>query len=148
LYRTPHTVVNICKKYIKNTQKGVAKSKNIAYYAGMDGKDIRKIMGASLKEIRATKNLTQEQLAELIGKQKNTINRIETGVHFADSETFADLCNALNIPPAVLLTAKPSYMLKEHNDYIKAITQLLQTFPLDNLNDAYKILIRMSKYFT
>ena len=98
--------------------------------------------------MRTAKGMTQESLAELIGKQSSTINRIETGKNFVNSETFADLCNVLNVPPSVLLTAKPEMMLKEHSDYLKAITHLLQTFPQDSLKDVYKMILLLNKYFT
>lgn len=34
----------------------------------MDGKDVQKILGMSVKELRLAKGLTQERLAELINK--------------------------------------------------------------------------------
>lgn len=112
----------------------------------MNGNDIKKILGTSLKEVRNAKGLTQEQLAELINKEVGTINRIETGKNFINSETFAQLCNALDISPSVLLTLKPQIMLKDHIDYMKAITELLQTFPQSTLKDIYKIILLFNKY--
>ncbi len=114
----------------------------------MNGEDIRKIVGASVREARIAKGLTQEQLAELIKKEVGTINRIETGKNFVNSETFAQLCNALEVSPPVLLIAKPQIMLKDHIDYMNSITQLLQTFPQDNLKDVYKMILLLNKYFT
>lgn len=111
----------------------------------MNSNDIRKILGSSLKELRTAKGLTQEQLAERIGKQTNTVNRIETGMNFVKSETLAELCNVLNVHPSILFTSRPEIVLKEHVDSIKAITQLLQTFPKDKLKDAYNILNALNK---
>lgn len=114
----------------------------------MNGKDIKKNIGISLKEIRTAKDLTQEKLAELIGKDTGTIYRIEAGKNYPNSETLAKICNALNIQPAVLYSSKPNGLLKDHIDYLKAITEILHTIPQDNLKDIYKILILANKYFT
>ena len=106
----------------------------------MDGKDIRKIFGASLKEIRTYNGLTQEKLAELIGKQLNAVQRMESGWNFVTSDTYAELCNVLKVPPAVFMTPRPDFILKEHVDYLKDINQLLLTFPPSKLKQAYKLL--------
>lgn len=114
----------------------------------MDGKDIKIILGANVKELRKSKQLTQEKLAELVGVETTTIARIETGANFASSENFAKLCDIFNVPPAVLLTPKPQLTLKEHNDNMKAITQLLQTCSSESLKDIYKIIFLYTKYFS
>lgn len=106
----------------------------------MNGQDIRKIFGASLKEIRTYKGLTQEKLAELIGKQLNAVQRIENGTNYVTSDTYAKLCGALNVPPAVFMTPRPDFVLKEHSVCLKDIHQLLLTFPSSKLKQAYKIL--------
>lgn len=111
----------------------------------MDSNDVQKILGASLKEIREAKGLTQEKLGELIGMEAGTIYRIEAGKNFVKSDTLAKLCNVLNVHPSVLFTARPTIILKDNINSIKTITQLLQTFPQDKLNDAYNILKVLNK---
>lgn len=111
----------------------------------MDGENIRKILGSSLKELRINKGLTQEKLAEMLEMQVNTVNRIETGTSFVTSETFAKLCDVFDVHPSVLLSARPCHILKEHVDYIKNINQLLQTFTIDKLKNAYEILSVLNK---
>lgn len=111
----------------------------------MNGSDIKKIFGSSLRELRTDKGLTQEKLSEILNMQINTINRIETGVSFVTSETFAKLCDIFNVHPSVLLSSKPKHILKEHSDYIKAINHLLQTYALEKLKSAYDILSVMNK---
>lgn len=111
----------------------------------MDGNDIKKIFGSSVQEIRKANGITQEKLAELIGKDKNTINRIETGINFVTGETYADLCNVLNVHPSILMTQKPVFLLQEHINYRNEINQLLKTFPPEKLKDIYNILLAMSK---
>ena len=111
----------------------------------MDGNEIKKIFGSSLRELRIAKGFTQEKLAELLDMQVNTVNRIETGTSFVTSETFAKLCNIFSIHPAVLLSAHPKHILKEHAEYIGTINRLLQTFSLDKLKSAYDILSVINK---
>ncbi len=111
----------------------------------MNGDNIKKIFGSSLRELRIDRGLTQEQLAELLEMQVNTVNRIETGTSFVTSETFAKLCDIFDIHPSVLLLAKPKHILKEHADYIKAINHQLQTLSLEKLKNAYDILSVLNK---
>lgn len=47
--------------------------KQITYHVFMDSKDIQKILGNSLKELREAKGLTQEKLGECIGVEAGTI---------------------------------------------------------------------------
>lgn len=114
--------------------------KQITYHVFMDSKDIQKILGNSLKELREAKGLTQEKLGECIGVEAGTIYRLESGKNFIKSETLAKLCDALDVHPSLFFTARPTITLDNHADSIKNITRLLQTFPQDKLNDAYNIL--------
>jgi len=111
----------------------------------MNGKDIKIMVGSALRELRKARGYTQEQLAELIGKQANAINRIETGINFLKSDTFANICNVLKIHPSLLLSEKPQLFLNEDVHYIKEINRLLQTFPPDKLRSAYNILLALKK---
>lgn len=49
-----------------------------------------------LKEVRAQKNLSQTQLAELIGVSRNTISSIETGQFNPTAKLALVLCIALD----------------------------------------------------
>ncbi|MBQ8459629.1 helix-turn-helix transcriptional regulator [bacterium] len=53
--------------------------------------------GYKLKQIRKSKNLTQEQLAELAGMNEKHISKIETGVYFPTYTTLTKILNALNL---------------------------------------------------
>lgn len=111
----------------------------------MNSSDIKNILGSSVQEIRKASGLSQEKLAELIDKDKNTINRIETGINFVTSDTYADLCNVLNVHPSILMSEKPHFLLKEHVDYREKINQLLKTLPPDKLKELYNILCVVNK---
>jgi transcriptional regulator with XRE-family HTH domain len=120
--------------------------KQITYHVFMDSKDIQKILGNSLKELREAKGLTQEKLGERIGVEAGTIYRLEAGKNFIKSETLAKLCDALDVHPSLFFTARPTITLDNHADSIKNITRFFNEmygwlgFSQDKLNDAYNIL--------
>lgn len=49
--------------------------------------DNKKLLGKRIKEIRKQKNLTQEQLAELIQIETGSLSAIESGRHFPSLPT-------------------------------------------------------------
>ena len=57
----------------------------------------------NLKLARIKKNLTQKQLAELVGVSVSTINRIETGKQVLRVDMLNKLVNILEVPVNELL---------------------------------------------
>ena len=57
----------------------------------------------NLKLARIKKNLTQKQLAELVGVSSSTINRIETGKQILKIDMLNKLAEILEIPVNDLL---------------------------------------------
>lgn len=111
----------------------------------MDSKDIKNILGSSVRELRLNKGWTQEQLSEFLSVQVNTVNRIETGTSFVSSEMFAKLCNIFEVNPSVLLSSRPVHILKEHIEFVQEINQLLQTFSIEKIKNAHNILSALNK---
>lgn len=111
----------------------------------MNSREIQKLFGQSVKKYRKEKGFTQEKLSELIDKDPSTVARIESGTNFVNCETFAMLCDVLDVTPAMLLS--PTEVTSE-DETLEAITQFLQTVPANNLKDVYKMLLLLSKYFT
>lgn len=60
-------------------------------------KDIQKLFGMRVKELRKQSGLSQEELAEKADTSSKYISRIEMGQHFPSIETHARLANALNV---------------------------------------------------
>lgn len=58
--------------------------------------DIKKIFGEKIKRLRKTKNLTQEQLAEMINIAPKNLSKIEVGACFVSAETIENLIEALD----------------------------------------------------
>ena len=63
---------------------------------------MKKQFGKRLREIRTSKNLTQETVAELINIKPENYSRIENGLSFPKPENIVKLSNVLNIEIAEL----------------------------------------------
>lgn len=59
--------------------------------------DNKLILYNRLKEIRANRNLSQAQLAEIVGVSRNTISSIETGQYSPTAKLALVLCIALDV---------------------------------------------------
>ena len=62
-----------------------------------DNTDIKKLLGRRIKELRESKDLTQEQLAEKIGIGQRNLSKIECGNNFVTSETLSKIISALQV---------------------------------------------------
>lgn len=56
-------------------------------------------LGKKIKELRRAKNLTQEQFAELIGAQPQSISILESGRSFLSAERLSKICEVLKVTP-------------------------------------------------
>ncbi|MDD3303399.1 MAG: helix-turn-helix transcriptional regulator [Clostridia bacterium] len=65
----------------------------------------KKILGRKIKKYRLKANLTQQQLADKIGKERNYISAIECGTKSPSLSLFITIANELN--------ASTDYLLKE-----------------------------------
>ena len=65
------------------------------------------LLGSAIKQARKERNLTQEQLGELVGVQKAQISKIENSVKNARFETILKVFNALG--------AKVNFNVELHN---------------------------------
>lgn len=59
-------------------------------------------LGNNVKLLRKTKNITQEELAEIIGIHPRQLSKIETGEHFPSCKTLEKLCMVLDVEPKAL----------------------------------------------
>lgn len=60
------------------------------------------IVSSKLKFLRKQRGLTQEQLAEMVDLQPNTISYIETGRGFMSVENLEKVAEALRVHPSEL----------------------------------------------
>ncbi len=75
------------------------------------GNDIDKILGQVVREIRLSKNLSQEKLAELGGFERSYISKVETGARSVRFQTVVRL--------ALALDKKPSELIKEFEKHVE-----------------------------
>ena len=59
--------------------------------------DIKLQLGNRIKELRKSKNITQEKLVEIIGSNINNLSRIENGKKFMSADKLAKIAEALNV---------------------------------------------------
>ncbi len=102
-----------------------------------------KNFGNNLKRLRESKNLTQEELAELIGVEYQTISRIETGLYFTSYENLQKIAQALNVTIADLFDFQNEKLSKQ--ELIKIITKILKTSNANDVEFIYKILLEYKK---
>lgn len=108
-----------------------------------DSNNIKKNFGRNIKKLRKAKGLTQEQLAEKLNLQLQTISFIENGRTFVSSEVIADFADYFGVEPYVLFM--PSF--KENTDkeanLKKDINSLLFNFNEKKLKSIYNIIIAL-----
>ena len=82
----------------------------------------KKCFGARIKEIRESKGINQEQLAEMVNMESRHISRIETGKSFTTMENIVKIAKALNVNISVLFDFKhkqeKDILIQEINNYI------------------------------
>ena len=63
-------------------------------------------LGKNIKDIRKSKKLSQEKLAELVGKSRNYIGMIERGETNIPTITLLEIAKALNVHPKIFFDFK------------------------------------------
>ena len=82
----------------------------------MEENELKKLLGARIKELRTKKGLTQEELAEKIHIGERNLSKIECGEIFFTLKTFTGLINTLEAEPKEIFdfsASKDEYILKE-----------------------------------
>lgn len=75
-------------------------------------------VGNNIKNIRLSKGLTQEQLAEKLNRSVNFVSLIELGKSGMSVETIVAICNILDISSESIFKGLINYTLKETDRYI------------------------------
>ncbi len=85
---------------------------------------IKKNFGKNVKYYRELRGFTQEELAEKIGVNINSMSYIERGINFVKSDTLDNLCKILDVSPKVLFDF--DYMPSNPENIQKEIDKLLK----------------------
>lgn len=100
-----YSLAEMKDKYIG--QIGTIGRDNYEYELRMD------VLGRMIKTARQERNLTQEQLGELIGVQKSQISKLESSANSATVDTILKVFKALK--------ADINFNVKLENEYIQLI---------------------------
>jgi len=66
--------------------------------------NIKKLLGKKLQQIRKSRKLTQEQVAEYVGVDTASISNIENGKYYPNAENLDKIMQILNIKPSEVFT--------------------------------------------
>ena len=101
--------------------------------------DIKKELGEKIKRIRRQRNLTQEELAEMIDISPRSLSNIEVGTCFVKSDTLEKIIECLGISTEELFANEH---IKTKEELIVEIEKLIKKAENDIklLEKSYKIL--------
>lgn len=102
---------------------------------------IEEVVRSRLRELRATRGLTQEQLCEAAGVSVDAVNRIENGTRFPTLATLASLSKALGVEVADLVRTDPLPQPKLKPP-VQRLVALLADRP-DAIQDAAEKVVRV-----
>lgn len=104
----------------------------------MDEEQFKELLGQNVKRLRKQKNMTQLQIADIIGIEPHNFNRIENGKSFPQIKTLISLINYFNISVSEL------FINQNDNSRIKhAINEILDKNP-QKLKEFYNILLAIT----
>lgn len=103
-----------------------------------------KSFGKRLRILRDIKGYTQEELAELVDLEYQTISRIETGTYFTSYETLDKLAKALDVPIKELFNYEES---NNREEVIFRIKNLLDHCSDKELDFIYATLLNLKKIY-
>ena len=86
---------------------------------------IKQLLGKRIKEIRKSKKLTQEKLAELVNIETSSVCNIENGRYYPSAENLDNIMQVLHISPEELF-------LVQHNKPKDIIVKELNNAMMQN----------------
>ena len=102
-----------------------------------------KSFGKRIKKLRESKGYTQEQLAEIVGLEYQTISRIETGMYFTSYDTLTKMSEAFSVPIRDLF----DYVeVSSREELVKNIKSALDTCNDEELEFVYSFLMNLKKF--
>ena len=97
--------------------------------------DLKQKIGKRIKELRKSKNLSQEKLSELAEIAQYYLSNIETGDNLFTAETLEKLITALEIEPDELFKFDH---FKSNENMLEEINKLLNEHP-EKIPEFYRI---------
>lgn len=97
---------------------------------------LKEAFAKRLKQVRKSRGLTQEELAERVGVAPRHISFIETARSFPSCELMERLCDVLNISYSAFFDFDDEFMREE---LIEKISELINRADVKTLKSFYKI---------
>ena len=85
---------------------------------------LKEKLGARIQEIRKSKKITQEKLAEMIGLDIPNISNIERGKRFVSANTLENIINALDTTPKELFNFEH---IKSRDELLNDLNTIIQS---------------------
>ena len=98
---------------------------------------LKEKLGRRIQEIRKSKNLTQEKLAELIGLDTPNLSNIERGKRFVTVETLEKIINALGVSEKTLFDLEH---IKPREELITLINHILSVSETKDIEYFYRMI--------
>lgn len=99
--------------------------------------------GKRLKELRKSKGITQEQIAEIVNIEPPNISKIECGMHFPQPEKIEKIANALGVEIKDLFEFEH---FKKKQELLTYIMEALDGFELKTVELVYKFIYNLKLY--
>lgn len=98
---------------------------------------LKENLGKRIQEIRKSKNLTQEKLAEMIGIDTPNLSNIERGKRFVSSDTLEKIIKSLNVKEKDLFDFEH---IKSKNELINSINKILNESDMKEIEYFYRMI--------
>ncbi len=98
--------------------------------------NIKKLLGRRIKEIRLSKNITQQQLAEMIDIDQRSMSAIECGTNFP-TKNLLKIANSLGVELKELFDYE--HLEIDDSQKINQISKLLYNLSSHDLNIVYRL---------
>lgn len=85
--------------------------------------DIKVLLGKKIQEIRKSKNITQEHMAELLNIEPSSLSNIERGKYYPTSDNLNKIVKILDVEPYDLFNFK---YLASHQDLLSEMIPAMQ----------------------
>ncbi len=104
---------------------------------------LQKKFGARIKEIRKSKKLTQENLAEIVGMDIPNLSNIERGKKFVSAQTLSKIAKALEVSEKDLFDFE--HIINKQT-LVDNIIFLIKNSELSELEYIYKIIVNLKQF--